>query len=70
MSLTSYRAAPSRATNMDRANTLIQKEKKADAVELRLRSAFLNYEWVFSVLFYQSACCNAWRRPTLPTLKR
>jgi hypothetical protein len=50
MSLTSYRAAPSRATNIRSCSALIQKNKKAVAIVIRLRTAFLNYEWVFPYL--------------------
>jgi hypothetical protein len=100
MSLTSYRAAPSRATNeatslsprslfcfpyrfrdtaagcsiprhqLTGVETIGQKRKKADVIELTTNARLLNCKWVLPNLLSMSAGCNAWRRPTLPTLKR
>ena len=85
MSLTSYRAAPPRdkpcsvrqgrfRTNVSADLGVGQRRSSANEARdakkglLREELALWHGEWVITLA--QSACYNAWRRPTLPTLER
>src|SRR5690606_33432436 len=67
MSLTSYRTAPSRATEGN-CISAVPKNKKA-AGPYRDRPLFEKVNGLFLVTTSSCACCNAWRRPTLPCLE-
>ena len=56
--------------NADPLFTYLKKEKGGSRCSIWIAVRLLNCEWVFLILYCASAGCNAWRRPTLPTLKR